>query len=243
MFNVLHLKQITLFASILIINTVNAQNNTTNKQSLNAQQQSIVSISALMAVGDLEHLKTELNTGLEAGLTINEIKEVLVQLYAYCGFPRTLNGINTFIKVLEERKAKGINDIEGKDASLITDTVNKYQTGKQTLQKLTGREEKTLTGANAFAPVLDTFLKEHLFADIFSRDILNFQQRELATISALAAMTGVQPQLQAHIGMGMNTGLTENQIKEMISLIEKHIGKQQADIAGNVLNIVTSKKD
>jgi alkylhydroperoxidase/carboxymuconolactone decarboxylase family protein YurZ len=63
---------------------MNAQNNITANEPLNAQQQSIVSIAALTAVGDLEHLKTELNTGLDAELTINEIKEVLVQLYAYC---------------------------------------------------------------------------------------------------------------------------------------------------------------
>ncbi len=137
---------------------MNAQNNKTGDQALDAQQKSIVSISSLMAVGDLERLKRELNTGLDAGLTISEIKEVLVQLYAYCGFPRTLNGINTFIKVLDERKAKGIDDIEGKDASPINDA-DKYQTGKQTLQTLTGKEEKTLSGANAFAPVLDTFLR------------------------------------------------------------------------------------
>jgi len=54
----------------------------------------------------LEHLKTQLNTGLDAGITINEITEVLVQLYAYCGFPRSLNGITTFMAVLEERKPK-----------------------------------------------------------------------------------------------------------------------------------------
>lgn len=33
-------------------------------------------------------------------ITINEIKEVLVQMYAYCGFPRSLNGINTFMTVV-----------------------------------------------------------------------------------------------------------------------------------------------
>jgi alkylhydroperoxidase/carboxymuconolactone decarboxylase family protein YurZ len=65
---------------------MNAQDNTTANQPLNAQQQGIVSISALTAVGDLKQLKTQLNTGLDAGLTINEIKEILVQLYAYCGF-------------------------------------------------------------------------------------------------------------------------------------------------------------
>ena len=105
------IKSLLLLLLTLSMNTMNAQNNIKANQSLNAQQQSIVSIAALTAVGDLEHLKTELNTGLDAGLTINEIKEVLVQLYAYCGFPRSLNAINTFMNVVEERKAKGIKDV------------------------------------------------------------------------------------------------------------------------------------
>jgi hypothetical protein len=55
----------------LSTHTMKAQNNINANESLNAQQQSIVSIAALTAVGDLEHLKTELNTGLDAGLTIS----------------------------------------------------------------------------------------------------------------------------------------------------------------------------
>lgn len=215
---------------------MNAQNNTSATQPLDAQQQSIVCIAALTSVGDLEHLKTQLNIGLDAGLTINQIKEVLVQLYAYCGFPRSLNGINTFMSVLEERKAKGKKDLEGKDASPINNAVNKYETGKKTLQTLTGQEEKgPKTGANAFAPIIDTFLKEHLFADIFSRDVLTYQLRELATISVLSAMNGVASQLQFHLAVAMNTGLTESQLQQVFSLIETHIGKKQAEIAKDVL--------
>jgi 4-carboxymuconolactone decarboxylase len=237
------LKWTLLFILTISINTMNAQNNINANQSLNPQQKSIVSIAALTAVDDLEHLKTQLNAGLDAGLSINEIKEVLVQLYAYCGFPRSLNGINTFMNVVEVRKAKGITDVEGKDASPITDVANKYETGKKTLQKLTGLEEKgPKTGANAFAPAIDTFLKEHLFADIFSRDILTHQQRELATISVLSAMEGVASQLQFHLGVGMNIGLTESQLNQVFSIIETHIGKQQAEIAKNVLFKMADKK-
>ena len=230
------IKWILLLVLTLSINTMNAQNNINANQSLNPQQKSIVSIAALTAVGDLEHLKTQLNSGLDAGLSINEIKEVLIQLYAYCGFPRSLNGINTFMNVVEERKAKGVTDVAGKEASPNTDTANKYETGKKTLQTLTGQEEKgPKTGANAFAPAIDTFLKEHLFADIFSRDVLTYQQRELATISVLSAIEGVAPQLQFHLAVGMNTGLTESQLNQVFSIIETHIGKQQSEIAKNVL--------
>ena len=80
------------------------------KQSLSAKQAAIVTIASFTAKGDLAQLKGALNEGLNAGLTVNEIKEVLVQMYAYTGFPRSLNGIGTFMTVLDERKAKGIQD-------------------------------------------------------------------------------------------------------------------------------------
>ena len=227
-----------LLLSLISLNNMNAQTTSKTNPALNAHQQSMVRIVALTSIGNIEQLKIELATGLEVGMTVNEIKEALVQLYAYLGFPRSLNALNTFMAVVEERKAKGINDEVGRDVSPISGTTNKYETGKQTLQKLTGREEKAPTGVNAFAPAIDTFLKEHLFADIFSRDVLNPRQREFVTISALAAMTGVAPQLQAHIGMGMNTGISKEQITEIFSIIEKTVGKKEADVARGALSQV-----
>jgi 4-carboxymuconolactone decarboxylase len=227
-------KLVLLFFLTIIAIKMNAQN--MENQSLNAQQKSIVRIASLTAVGNIPSLKTQLNAGLDAGLTINEIKEVLVQMYAYCGFPRCLNGINAFIAVVDDRKVKGIVDVVGKEASPIIDGEDKYETGKQTLQKLTGIEEKgPKTGAAAFAPIIDTFLKEHLFADIFSRDVLTYQQRELATISVLSALDGVAPQLQFHLGVGLNIGLTESQLNQLFEIIQTQIGEKQAEVAKNEL--------
>src|SRR3990172_8671104 len=48
---------------------------------------------------------------------VNELKEVLVQMYAYAGFPRSLNGLNTFIDVLEDRQRRGIADEVGREPS------------------------------------------------------------------------------------------------------------------------------
>src|SRR5437763_9537805 len=99
-----------IFLLISSSNEMNGQTTMNNNQTLNAKEQSIVTIAAFTAKGDLELLRKALNKSLDAGLTVNEIKEFLVQMYAYCGFPRSLNGITTLMSVLEERKKKGIND-------------------------------------------------------------------------------------------------------------------------------------
>jgi 4-carboxymuconolactone decarboxylase len=210
-------------------------------QSLTNRQQAVFTIAAYTATGNLIGLHAALAQGLEAGLTVNEEKEVLVQLYAYCGFPRSLSGINTLMHVLEERKAKGIQDVVGKDASPITSTAPKYERGKKNLEKLTGKPETgPKTGANAFSPESDVFLKEHLFADIFERDVLTFQERELVTVAALMSLGGVEPMLQFHLGAGMHVGLTEAQLRQLIGLCEVAVGQPQADAARAVLAKVLS---
>ncbi len=73
-------------------------------------------ITSCTSRGDLENLKPTLAAGLDKGLTVNEIREVLIHAYAYCGFPRSLRALQTFIAILDERMARGIEDTAGRDA-------------------------------------------------------------------------------------------------------------------------------
>lgn len=152
---------------------------------LTDRQQAMIPIAALTACGDMTRLATALHEGLDAGLTVNEIKEVLVQLYAYCGFPRSLNGLGCFMSVMNARQAQGIVDDEGKAATPAAAGWDSLAAGRDTQTALVGR---TVIGPLFdFAPAIDTYLKAHLFGDIFQRDVLDWPARELATISALAA--------------------------------------------------------
>jgi 4-carboxymuconolactone decarboxylase len=207
---------------------------------LNAKQKSIVTIAAFTATGDLKNLKTALNEGLDAGLTINEIKEVLIQMYAYAGFPRSLNGIDAFMGVLDERQRKGIKDEPGKAPTPLPAGKSSIELGTEVQTRLAG---KPVTGPiYAFAPAIDQFLKGHLFGDIFGRDVLDFQGREIATISALASMGGVNPQLQAHFNIGLNVGLTDAQLRSLISVLEAKVEKKQANNANELLAKVLSSR-
>ena len=213
---------------------------TMKKEGLNAKEETIVTIAAFTAKGDLDRLKSALNEGLDAGLTINEIKEVLVQMYAYTGFPRSLNGIGTFMGVMEERQKKGIKDELGREPSPLPANKSRLELGTEIQTSLIG---SPAGGAiYTFAPAIDAFLKEHLFGDIFGRDNLDFQNREIATISALAGMEGVDPQLQAHFNIGLNVGLTETQMESLIAVLDAKVGKKEADNAYEILSKVLSNR-
>ncbi len=66
-----------------------------------------------------------------------------------------------------------------------------------------------------FAPAIDQFLKAHLFGDIFARDNLDWKSRELATVGALAGMSGVESQLLSHLLISMNVGFDKSQLAEL----------------------------
>ncbi len=226
-----------------IMGRVQAQQKIANENGLSPKEQSIVSISALTARGDLEKLKLSLNTGLETGLSVNEIKEALVHTYAYCGFPRSIRGLQTFMQVLETRKNNGIRDTSGKDASPIDQAGSKYERGKRILGELTKMQQPdTLSGYSAFAPAMDTFLKEHLFADIFERDVLTYAQRELVTVSVIATIGDADPMLRSHLAICLNVGLTPEKLQEFVNVIKSTIGEKEAQSAKKILDEVIKNK-
>lgn len=235
------LKLVLLVITVIVTSSVNAQVDT--DQSLNIEQQAIISISAVTAKGDLLKLKGELNKGLDAGLTVNQIKEAIMHIYAYAGFPRSLRGLQTFMTVLDERKAKDIQDEIGIDATLISDERSKYERGKVILEELTGVPETgPKTGYAAFAPTIEIFLKEHLFADIFERDVLTYAERELVTVSVLSSIGGVEPMLRSHLNLCLNVGLTPNQLQQFVEVIKSTVGKKEAKAAQKVLDEVLNNR-
>lgn len=211
-------KKLATLAAIIfgcgIINPMDAQ----QMKTLDYKDRAIAAIAAATATGDYEILRRGLDDGLDAGLTVSHIKEALVQLYAYCGFPRSLQALHTFMDVLDSRKASGIVDEEGPDDAPAPPSGEKYASGKAILQSLTGTAEEAPAGVNAFAPAIDVFLKEHLFYDIFGRNALSFKERELATVAALASMKGVEPMLLSHLAMARNTGWSRKELDEATAI-------------------------
>jgi alkylhydroperoxidase/carboxymuconolactone decarboxylase family protein YurZ len=131
----------------------------------------------------------------------------------------------------------------GADASPINDDGNKYERGKKILGELTQTPQpETLSGYSAFAPVIDTFLKEHLFADIFERDVLTYAERELVTVSVISSIGNAEPMLRSHLAICLNVGLTPQQLSEFVDVVQSTIGEKEGKSARLALEDVLENR-
>ena len=191
------------------------------------KERSIVEISIFTAKGNLEELEKSINFGLDNELTLNEAKEIMIHLYAYCGFPRSLNALNVLSNTADEREKNGIKTEMGKESTPVPQNRNSLEYGTKVQTDIVGMEVKG--GIYEFAPMADVYLKAHLFGDIFGQDIFDYKTREIITVSALASMDGVNPQLQAHIGISRNVGVTDEELNDIVEIIKNKLGIEKAD--------------
>lgn len=184
-------------------------------------------IAAFAAAGEIARLGSALNQGLDTGLTVSDATEVLVQVYAYAGFPRSLNALNELMRVLDTRRQRGIRDALGRaperpiprgDALLAAGTANQT--------RLVGAPVRG--PVYEFAPAIDEYLKTHLFGAIFERDNLDWQMRELATVSMLSSLPGAEAQLRSHMRVSMNVDLSAEQLRQLAQVLADRVDEAHA---------------
>lgn len=132
-------KYLALLTALMLTAGISTGVQAAELKALNTQQANIVTVAAFMAKGDLPNLKKSLATALDNGMTVNQAKEVLVHLYAYTGFPRSLNALSTLNNLVQERKAAGINDEIGPDATPLDPSVDRLAKGTEIQTAISGR--------------------------------------------------------------------------------------------------------
>lgn len=203
-------------------------------QPLSDREQAIPLIAAAMATSDMPGLESALSRGLDAGLSVSESREILVQLYAYVGFPRSLNALGTLMNVVEERRRGGIQDAAGREPGRAVPAGEALlAAGKANQTRIAGAPVEG--PVMDFAPVINQFLQTHLFGDIFERDNLDWKSRELATVGALAAMPGVEAQLRSHMRASLRVGLSAGQLQHLVALLAESGDRAAARRASDAL--------
>lgn len=105
----------TACSLLFLMNYTEAQTMNNSTEALSPKERQIAAISAHTARGDMGRTQNRPGRGADADSAERD-REVLVQMYAYCGFPRSLNALSSLMELSKERAARGINDREGAEA-------------------------------------------------------------------------------------------------------------------------------
>ncbi|CAM3317261.1 hypothetical protein SB6411_05203 [Klebsiella spallanzanii] len=101
----------------------------------------------------------------------------------------------------------------------------RFTTGQEMLQRVDGKGgDAVINSLKDIAPDFARYLIEFPFGDIYARPGLDLRSREIATIAALTALGNAAPQLKVHIAAGLNVGLTQEEITEVIMQMAVYAG-------------------
>ena len=192
------------------------------RDAISRRDRSAIVISALTAMAREFELRQHVHGGLNHGLSYDEVDEILVQLSAYVGMPCCLSAQNVVDEVIAEREDTEHREVPRSPASLMDDGERRAAAldvlttivGDPNLDKK-ATEQSILDGYGDLGDIMMNFA----FGDVWSRPQLSRRDRSLVVISALTALN-MKHELEIHIGVGLNHGLTPAEVEEiMITLI------------------------
>ncbi|MFH1116486.1 MAG: carboxymuconolactone decarboxylase family protein [Pseudomonadota bacterium] len=192
-----------------------------SQRALDPKSRQIATIAALTAMGNAEpQLKFHIRAALNIGVTPNEIVEVMYVTTVFAGFPSGLNGISAAREVFQAKDVSighGMSDRAGdgtrRERGLEALNLTSKDAGKRVIESLSD-----------IAPDMGYFIIDFSYGDIFSRDILSPQHKEIAMIAVCVSKGTMEPQLKVHLHAALNVGCTKQQLVEIMNHMAVYSG-------------------
>lgn len=91
----------------------------------------------------------------------------------------------------------------------------RFTQGMEQLKSIDGKGgENVIKSLEDIAPDLGKFIVEFAFGDIYTREGLTTEEREMITLSSLLTAGGCEPQLEVHINGALNVGISPEKVIE-----------------------------
>lgn len=192
------------------------------RKQISRRDRSVIVISALTAMARETELKQHIAGGLNHGLSIDEVDEIMVQLSAYIGLPFALSGSMVVDAAVAEREGTE-HRTAPRAPALVRSDKQRRAAGLDVLTTLLGDPnlDKKATEAAIMGQQGDmgALVMDYAFGDVWSRPQLSRRDRSLIVISALTAIN-MKHELEIHLGAALNHGLTRTEIEEvMITMV------------------------
>ena len=191
-----------------------------NQDDLDDKTRFIAILAILLGCQGIDGFKTTLKAAYNFGVTPVEMKEIVYQGTAYLGIGRTfpfLHAINDFctkndIALPLERQST--TDRESRLKKGIQAQVDIFGEGMRDFYKSGPKETKHI----------NHWLADNCFGDYYTRNGLDYKQREMITFCFLAAQGGCEAQLISHASANIRIGNDKDFLIQVISQCLPFIG-------------------
>ena len=177
-----------------------------NRRELSPRDRSLVTVTALIAMGRTAPLAGHLGRALDNGVQPGEASGLLAHLAIYCGWPSAVAALEAYDQVYTARKI---------DTAALKTVAPRLPPSRPDAARAPATDEALAAVAPKFAELTN----DVVFDDLWRRSDLSVRDRSLVTIVALAAMDDAD-QLPFYLSRGIDGGLTRTQIAEAFT----HLG-------------------
>ena len=205
---------------------------------LTNKERELITVVCLATIQCLPQLKAHIYGALNAGNSPLEIREAIYTLCPFIGFPRTLNSLEVFNSVMDEKKIK----VPLESGKTIKDN-ERFDKGKEILNKNYGDAlPKLLNGVpGGIGDKTAQFLTELYAGDIETRKFLDVKTRELIYVICLVALNSTSI-LKAHIAGAIKSGNSPEKIAAALLQASPYVGMATPIEAMIILKEIQGKK-
>jgi 4-carboxymuconolactone decarboxylase len=222
-----------------------------NRRGLSLKSREFATLAMVAALGNQSNsIEAHVEGALRAGATETEIKELLMQMTVYAGYPKTLTAIAAAQSAFTNLKQRGIPaaspqpDLESRRQAESNEA--RYRRGLEALNQISKASgEAVVKSFEDIAPDLGRYIVEFSYGDVFSRPNLDLKTRELATVSALTGLntTASELPLQVHVNGALNVGANRQQIVEAILHMIPYVGFVKVQAAMTIAEAVFKERN
>lgn len=222
-----------------------------NRRGLSLKSREFATLAMVTALGNQPNsVQAHVEGALRAGATETEIKELLMQMTVYAGYPKTLSAVTAAQSVFTNLKQRGIPaaspqpDLESRRQAESNEA--RYRRGLDALNQISKASgEAVVKSFEDIAPDLGRYIVEFSYGDVFSRPNLDLKTRELATVAALTGLstTASELPLKVHVNGALNVRASRQEIIEAIMHMIPYVGFVKVQQATALAETVFQERD
>lgn len=185
---------------------------------LSRRDRSLLVVTFLTTIGAGRELETHVAGALNHGLSEDEVREIVLQVAGYAGFPMAMEATRIVDRVMAGRQ--GLDRLPAKEPAPPADDDDRYVAATDVLRTLFGGRAAS-DPAQARASVIEALggvgemAFDFGFGELWARDQLSRRDRSMVTV-AILAMLRCTDELAVHVPAALNHGCTRTEIEEIM---------------------------